>query len=152
MATSKHPLLLAAAVTHAVLSLGHTSKGLEQFKHASISALPTTLRGAVKAGWYEGSGFFLMMGKLRPLSQISCFIIRSVLLQASKLTVPLAVLNYKWAQTGLLDIYDKSIAGLLVTILAGAAGSYFQSGDKPTAATLAAAAVLQGLAAKGAAL
>ncbi|KAJ4383339.1 hypothetical protein N0V86_001386 [Didymella sp. IMI 355093] len=124
MATAKHPLLLAATVAHAVLSLGHTTKGLEQFKHASISALPTALRGAVKAGWYEGSGFFLMM----------------------------SILNYKWAQTGLLDIYDKSIAGLLVAILAGAAGSYFQSGDKPTAATLAVVAVLQGLGAKGASL
>ncbi|KAF2631659.1 hypothetical protein BU25DRAFT_488230 [Macroventuria anomochaeta] len=124
MATSKHPLLLAAAVAHGVLSLGHTTKGLEQFKHASMSALPTALRGAVKAGWYEGSGFFLMM----------------------------AILNYKWAQTGLLDVYDKSIAGLLVAILVGAAGSYFQSGDKPTATTLAVLAVLQGLGAKGVAL
>ena len=64
----------------------------------------------------------------------------------------MAILNYKWAQTGLLDIYDKSIAGLLVAILAGAAGSYFQSGDKPTATTLAVVAVLQGLGAKGASL
>lgn len=38
------------------------SKGLEQFKHTSISALPTALRGAVKAGWYEGSGFLLISG------------------------------------------------------------------------------------------
>ncbi|KAJ8117121.1 hypothetical protein OPT61_g1597 [Boeremia exigua] len=123
MATS-NPLLLAAAVTHGVLSLGHTLKGLEQFKHVSINALPNTLRGAVKAGWYEGSGFFLMM----------------------------AVLNYKWALTGLVDVYDKSIAGLLVAVLVGAAGTYSQSGDKQTGITLAAAAVLQGLATKGAAL
>ena len=61
-------------------------------------------------------------------------------------------MNYKWAQTGLLDVYDNSIAGLLVAILVGAAGSYFQSGDKPTATTLAAAAILQGLAAKSASL
>ncbi|KAJ4992606.1 hypothetical protein SVAN01_01989 [Stagonosporopsis vannaccii] len=154
MASSKHPLLLAAAVTHAVLSLGHTTKGLEQFKHASISALPTALRGAVKAGWYEGSGFFLMMCKLSSVQSTQhrlnwligrCF-------HDAKLTMSLAILNYKWAQTGLLDIYDKSIAGLLVAILAGAAANYFQSGDKPTAGTLAVAAVLQGLAAKGAAL
>jgi hypothetical protein len=42
------------------------SKGLEQFKHVSINALPVALRGAVKAGWYEGSGFFLMMGQRLP--------------------------------------------------------------------------------------
>jgi hypothetical protein len=40
----------------------------------------------------------------------------------------------------------------LVTILAGAAASYFQSGDKPTATTLAIVTVLQGLGAKGASL
>ncbi|KAG9206513.1 hypothetical protein G6514_003344 [Epicoccum nigrum] len=123
MADSKHPLLLAAAVAYGVLSLGHTSKGLEQFKHTSIRALPTALRGAVKAGWYEGSGFFLIS----------------------------AILNYKWAQTGLLDIYDKSVAGLLVTILVGAAGTYYASGDRPTGVTLAVVAVLQGLGARGAA-
>lgn len=68
------------------------------------------------------------------------------------LTLSLAILNYKWAQTGLLDIYDKSMAGLLVAILVGAAGSYVVSGDKPTGTTLAVVAVLQGLGAKGAAL
>ena len=89
MADSKHPLLLASAVAYGVLSLGHTvclsftlkshamnnlltvmqSKGLEQFKHTSISALPTALRGAVKAGWYEGSGFLLISGKSPLLPQ-----------------------------------------------------------------------------------
>ncbi|KAH9861859.1 hypothetical protein J1614_011612 [Plenodomus biglobosus] len=84
--TSKnHPFLLASAVAHAVLALGHTTKGLDQFKHPSVTSLPIALRGAVKAGWYEGSGFFLIMG----------------------------ILNYKWAQTGIYDIYDKSIAGVL---------------------------------------
>ena len=62
----------------------------------------------------------------------------------------LAILNYKWAQTGLLDIYDKSIAGLLLSILVGAAGTYYMSGDKPTGVTLAVVAVLQGLGARGA--
>lgn len=62
----------------------------------------------------------------------------------------LAILNYKWAQTGLLDIYDKSIAGLLLSILVGAAGTYYVSGDKPTGVTLAVVAVLQGLGARGA--
>jgi hypothetical protein len=39
------------------------SKGLEQFKHPSLSQLPILLRTAVKAGWYEGSVFFLIAGK-----------------------------------------------------------------------------------------
>ncbi|CAO2654326.1 Nn.00g110590.m01.CDS01 [Neocucurbitaria sp. VM-36] len=117
-ATSKgHPLLLAAAVAHGVLALGHTTKGLDQFKHPSLSTLPTALRGAVKAGWYEGSGFFLIMG----------------------------ILNYKWSQFGIFDIYDKSIAGILISLLAAAGAAYYKSGDKPTATTLALVAILQGL-------
>jgi hypothetical protein len=39
-------------------------KGLDQFKHASIQTLPVGLRGAVQAGWYEGSVFFGIMGML----------------------------------------------------------------------------------------
>jgi hypothetical protein len=35
---------------------------LDQFKHPSLNTLPTALRGAVKAGWYEGSVFFAIMG------------------------------------------------------------------------------------------
>jgi hypothetical protein len=89
--SNKHPLLLAAAVAHGVLALGHTvrqstpydqstlfsivltcsqTKGLDQFKHPSINTLPTALRGAVKAGWYEGSVFFAIMGKNSPISKI----------------------------------------------------------------------------------
>jgi len=115
--SQSHPLLLASAVAHGLLALGHTSKGLDQFKHISLNTLPIALRGALKAGWYEGSGFFLIMG----------------------------VLNYKWAQNGIYDIYDKSIAGLLVSLLAAASAAYYRCGDKPTAATLAAVAILQGL-------
>lgn len=43
------------------------------------------------------------------------------------------------------DIYDKSIAGLLISLLGGAAAAYYKSGDKPTATTLAVVAIVQGL-------
>jgi hypothetical protein len=46
---------------------------------------------------------------------------------------------------GIYDIYDKSIATLLLSLLIGAGASYFQSGDKPTATTLAVVAIVQGL-------
>jgi hypothetical protein len=55
------------------------------------------------------------------------------------------IMNYKWAQTGIYDIYDKSIATLLVSLLLGAGASYYKSGDKPTAGTLALVAIVQGL-------
>jgi hypothetical protein len=39
-------------------------KGFEQFQHPTLNQLPLALKGALKAGWYEGSVFFLMMGEL----------------------------------------------------------------------------------------
>jgi len=56
-----------------------------------------------------------------------------------------AILNYKWAQTGIYDIYDKGIAGVLISLLATASAAYYNSGDRPTATTLAGVAILQGL-------
>ncbi|KAF1963411.1 hypothetical protein CC80DRAFT_432983 [Byssothecium circinans] len=120
MATARHPLLFATAVAHSLLSLAHTTKGLEQFKHPTLNSLPTVLKSAVKIGWYEGSVFFAIMG----------------------------ILNYKWSQTGLLDLADKSIVGLLVTLLFGAGQQYFRSGDKVTALILSIVGVLQGVAAQ----
>ncbi|KAI5380101.1 hypothetical protein J4E82_001175 [Alternaria postmessia] len=82
-----------------------------------MNTLPVMLRGASKIGWYEGSGFFLMM----------------------------SILNYKWSVTGIYDVYDKSIAGILTGMLAAAGAAYWKSNDKPTAITLAVVAILQGL-------
>jgi hypothetical protein len=46
-------------------------KGLDQFKHVSMQSLPIGLRGAVQAGWYEGSVFFAIMGALSSSSSSS---------------------------------------------------------------------------------
>ncbi|KAF2739489.1 hypothetical protein EJ04DRAFT_508767 [Polyplosphaeria fusca] len=124
MAYSKHPLLLAAAVAHGVLSLGHTTKGMDQFKHASLNTLPSKLRGAITAGWYEGSVFFAIMG----------------------------ILNYKWSQTGLVDSADKAIASLITTLLLGAGSYYYKTGDKPTCFLLTLVSILQGIGARNASL
>ncbi|KAF2012343.1 hypothetical protein BU24DRAFT_397412 [Aaosphaeria arxii CBS 175.79] len=121
---AKHPTLLAVAVAHGLLGLGHTTKGLEQFSHPSIDKLPVTLRGAVKAGWYEGSVFFLIAG----------------------------LLNYKWSQSALALASgpDKAIAALLTALLFGAGANYYRTGDKPTGVLLAIVGALQGWGAKGA--
>lgn len=91
--SAKNNVLLATAAAHGLLSLGHTvstnegtglstkklesqtvliekqTKGLDQFKHPSLSQLPGLLRAAVKVGWYEGSVFFAIAGKkLHPIS------------------------------------------------------------------------------------
>ncbi|KAF2005928.1 hypothetical protein P154DRAFT_456617 [Amniculicola lignicola CBS 123094] len=124
MTSTNHPLLLATAALNVLLSLGHTTKGLEQFKHPTLNALPRALRGAVTAGWYEGSVFFLITG----------------------------ILNYKYSQTGLVDLADKTVAGLLTSLCVGAGVHYYRTGDKPTATILWVVALLQGLGAKKAAL
>jgi hypothetical protein len=94
MSTTRHPLLLAAAIAHGLLSLAHTviapytdaqnislttvqTKGFEQFKHPTLNQLPAALKGAVKAGWYEGSVFFAIVGKIAliyafPMQQLIC--------------------------------------------------------------------------------
>jgi hypothetical protein len=46
---------------------------------------------------------------------------------------------------GIYDVYEKSIAGVLVSLLAGASAAYYKGGDKPTAITLAVVTILQGL-------
>ena len=55
------------------------------------------------------------------------------------------ILNYKWSVTGIYDVYDKSIAGVLTTLLAAAGAAYWKSNDRPTAITLGVVAILQGL-------
>lgn len=89
------PLHLPTALAYAILALGHTSKGLSQFSHPSLSTVHPQVRGAAKIGWYEGSVWFIIAG----------------------------VLNYKWSVTGLVDGADRTVAGLLVALLFGAGGS-----------------------------
>ncbi|RMZ72984.1 hypothetical protein GMOD_00009775 [Pyrenophora seminiperda CCB06] len=110
-----HPLLKASSAAYGVLALLHTIKGVEQFKHPTMRTLPLMLRGASKIGWYEGSGFFVII----------------------------SLLNYKWSQTGIYDAYDKGIATILVGIMTAAGGAYWKSNDKPTAIALVSVAILQ---------
>ncbi|KAF1834850.1 hypothetical protein BDW02DRAFT_568679 [Decorospora gaudefroyi] len=115
--SNSHPLLLASSAAYAILALGHTMKGLDQFKHPTMNTLPLSLRGASKIGWYEGTGFFILMG----------------------------ILNYKWSMTGIYDIYDKGIASILTGMMAAAGAAYYRCNDRTTAITLAVVALVQGL-------
>lgn len=60
------------------------------------------------------------------------------------------ILNYKWSQTAAFDLADKSIAGLLTTLLFGAGTSYYRSGDKPSAVLLSLLGIIQALGARNA--
>jgi hypothetical protein len=123
-----------------------------------LNSLPTALRGAVQAGWYEGSVFFAIMGKSifhKPTSPYQLLTKLRIGIMNYKVTDPsfhnlmhtllLTKRSKKWSMTGIYDIYDKSIATLLISLLIGAGASYFKSGDKPTATTLAVVAIIQGL-------
>ena len=57
------------------------------------------------------------------------------------------MLNYKWAQAGVLDIYDKGIIGLYISLLFGAGASYISGGDPTTGVILSVVGVVQGIAA-----
>ena len=118
-------------------------KGLEQFKHPTMNTLPLTLRGASKIGWYEGSGFFLIMSK-SCRDSLSLFTYTNAF-PSSFFSLAIGILNYKWAQTGVYDIYDKAMAGILAGLLAAAGVAYWKAKDKPTALTVAAVAIMQGL-------
>ncbi|KAF1979781.1 hypothetical protein BU23DRAFT_594953 [Bimuria novae-zelandiae CBS 107.79] len=123
MATSTlglHPPLFYTSLAYGLLSIGHTAKGLSQFTHPSTASLPIWLRGASKIGWYEGSVWFVIAG----------------------------VLNYKWSQTGIVDMADKTVAGLLTTLLFGAGASYWSVNDRPTGGLLFVVGALQAFGAR----
>ncbi|KAF2273881.1 uncharacterized protein EI97DRAFT_435528 [Westerdykella ornata] len=123
MSAGTNRLFLTTAIAHGLLSLGHTAKGLEQFKEPSLKQIPALLRTTVKVGWYEGSVFFVIA----------------------------ALLNLKWSHSpiGLVDPLDKAIATLLTTLLFGAGAKYYGAGDRGTGITLAIVGILQGLGLKG---
>ncbi|OCK81981.1 hypothetical protein K432DRAFT_325124 [Lepidopterella palustris CBS 459.81] len=115
-------LLLATAVAHGLLSIGHTMKGIEMFANPSFKKLPPTLFGAVKAGWFEGSVFLAIMG----------------------------LINYRWANEGFKNTFDIAIASLISVLCFGFGGYYAKTGDKGTAGILSVVGLLQVAGARGA--
>ncbi|GJN69221.1 hypothetical protein PLICBS_003269 [Purpureocillium lilacinum] len=79
-----------------IIALGHTRSAKDWQPH--LKNLPNLAYTCAKAGWYEGSGFFVLT----------------------------ALLNYAWAQNPelLQQPVFKTIAGLLVAIT-GVAGWYY---------------------------
>ena len=126
---------------------------MEQFKHPGIRALPTALRGAVTGGWYEGSVFFAILGTSTapppPFPPSWLLDGRVGYIQWTCLTST-GILNYKWAQTGLLDGADKAIASLITSLCVGFGVNYWRTGDRPTAVILSAVGILQAVGARGA--
>lgn len=121
-------------------------KGLDQFKHPTMNTLPLVLRSASKIGWYEGSGFFVIMSKSHPPKKDISSHPHYIFPFSDEACLPNpGILNYKWSQEGIYDIYDKSMAWILTSMMAAAGAAYYRSNDRPTAVTLGVVALLQGL-------
>ncbi|OCL11545.1 hypothetical protein AOQ84DRAFT_373919 [Glonium stellatum] len=108
-------LLQTAAIAHVLISLAHTAKGIPMFQEPAFRRLPPILLGAARAGWYQGSVFFAMMG----------------------------LVNWKWATDGFNDSIDLAIASLISVIYFGSSGWYVKTGDRPTAGVLSLVALFQ---------
>lgn len=63
------------------------------------------------------------------------------------LLIHAGVLNCKWSQVGVLDIYGKSIIGLYTTLLLCSGINYRSTGDSTVGAVLVLVGVLESLAA-----
>jgi hypothetical protein len=98
--------------------------------------LPRSVSMYSRAGWYQGSVFFLIAGRF--LDETSSLV----------LIIP-ALKNYRWAQSpGLLaDPLDKTIAALTTAICLGSAVWYGKEGDRTTCGLLAIVGGLQAWAA-----
>ena len=133
--------------------------GIDHFKNLSFRKLPTLLRTICQLGWYEGCGFYTIMGTLSSVS--SKFFppyladrvrVRIYLKSGPVLTIrsstnnSLGIMNYRWSQTGIYDIYDKGIVGVYLGLLVSAVTSLYKGGDKPAAVALSSVVVMQGLA------
>ncbi|KAG5982827.1 hypothetical protein E4U55_001280 [Claviceps digitariae] len=87
MATS----LQATAVGWLLLSLGHTISAKDWQANAKFQNLSSLSSACAKAGWYQGSGFFIMN----------------------------ALVNYAWSQNPTLlgDPVHRAVAGTMVAIM-----------------------------------
>jgi len=97
---------LAAGITHALVAVGHTLKGLSTFDKSPYRTLPPLLHFYAKIGWFQGGAFFGILGLYTyQLSQRA---------------------PETW--TGL----DRMILGCYAAVYLVSSASYFRAGDKAT--------------------
>ncbi|KAK2796311.1 hypothetical protein FQN50_009602 [Emmonsiellopsis sp. PD_5] len=109
----------AAAVVFALIAAGHTFAGKEWTKDPKFKALSRPVGAFARAGWYQGSIFFLIV----------------------------ALQNYRWSQTtagALTDPVEKAIAALATVLCLGSSAWYNKNGIRDTAAIVGVAGCVQG--------
>jgi len=113
--------LQVTAAAFAFVSVGHTIKAQEFMNDPQFKRLPRFVSMYSRAGWYQGSVFFLIA----------------------------AILNYRWAKSPalLLEPIDKAVAALMTTIALGTAAWYGKEGDRTTSGLLTIVGALQSYAA-----
>jgi hypothetical protein len=116
-----------------------------EFKDAAFRRMKLVLQGQAKAGWYQGSVFFTIMGESS--TAVQAFISGSVCGPENTACSILSTLdtnqyisgliNYRWATDGFRgDGIDKTIVALIATVCFGSAGWYVKTGDPGTAIVL----------------
>ncbi|PLN74950.1 hypothetical protein BDW42DRAFT_181518 [Aspergillus taichungensis] len=113
--------LKSTAIGWLIVSLGHTISAKDWQSTPKFTTLPTLASTCAKAGWYQGSGFFIMN----------------------------ALLNYAWSQDPSLlqQPVHKAIAAVMVAIVWVSAGWYAKRGVGSNAAATALIGAVQGYAA-----
>ncbi|KAB8234305.1 uncharacterized protein BDW43DRAFT_310331 [Aspergillus alliaceus] len=94
--------LQTTALGWLLISLGHTISAKDWQSHPQVRTLPNLAYTCAKAGWYQGSGFFLMN----------------------------ALINYNWSQdpTLLSDPVNRALAVLMTAIVGVSSVWYLRRG------------------------
>jgi hypothetical protein len=120
LSTTSTPLK-ATSIGWLLISVGHTISARDWQSLPQFRKLPNLAYTCAKAGWYQGSAFFLMT----------------------------AMINYNWAQNPALlaEPVNKGIAALMTAIVWVSAGWYIKKGVKANGVAVAAMGALQAWAA-----
>ncbi|GAQ02807.1 hypothetical protein ALT_0128 [Aspergillus lentulus] len=131
--------LKATSIGWLLVSVGHTISARDWQSLPQFRKLPNLAYTCAKAGWYQGSAFFLMTGLSPPFGKQK---------DAGAETTA-AMINYNWAQNPALlaEPINKGIAALMTAIVWVSAGWYFKKGVKTNGVVVAAMGALQAWAA-----
>ncbi|KAB8264232.1 hypothetical protein BDV32DRAFT_146014 [Aspergillus pseudonomiae] len=115
--------LQSTAVGWLLISLGHTLSAKDWQSLPQARTLPNLAYTCARAGWFQGSGFFLMN----------------------------ALINYSWSQNPALlnDPINRAVAALMTAIVGVSSGWYLKRGVKSNGIVVALMGALQAWAAFG---
>ncbi|PGH06236.1 hypothetical protein AJ80_08205 [Polytolypa hystricis UAMH7299] len=107
----------ANAVVFTLLAAGHTFAGKSFTSDPQFKNLPRTVGAYARAGWYQGSVFFLIV----------------------------ALINYRWSRVpgALANPAEKAIAALISALCWGSSAWYHRNGIRDTSAIVGFAGALQ---------